>query len=72
MGHQAPHGESSRWRVRRVPRCGTAEMNLTSIHEDAGGIPGLAQLSRSGLQPVLSCGVGTWLNPALLWLKDGD
>ena len=24
-------------------RCGTAEMNPTSIHEDSGSIPGLAQ-----------------------------
>ena len=26
-----------------VPRCGTAEMNLTSNHEVEGSIPGLAQ-----------------------------
>ena len=27
----------------RSSRCGTAEINLTSIHENAGLIPGLAQ-----------------------------
>ena len=27
----------------RSSHCGTVEMNLTSIHEDAGLIPGLAQ-----------------------------
>ena len=30
-------------KVTRVPHCGAAEMNPTSIHEDADLIPGLAQ-----------------------------
>jgi len=29
--------------IRRSPHHGSAEMNLTSIHEDAGSIPSLAQ-----------------------------
>ena len=42
------------------------ETNLTSIHEDVGSIPGLAQ--GSGI-PV-SCGVGhrRGTDPTLLWL----
>ena len=49
-------------------RHGSAETNLTSAHEDAGSIPGLAVGYRSGV--AVSCGVGhrCGSDPALLWL----
>ena len=52
-----------------IPVHGSAEMNLTSIHEDAGSMLGLTQRVK-GASIAVSCGVGCSLgsNPALPWL----
>ena len=59
----------------RSSHCGSAETNLTSIHEDTGSIPGLAFDPWScsvGLRSsiAVSCGVGRSCGSdlALLWL----
>ena len=49
--------------------CGVEEVNLTSIHEEVGLIPGLTQ--HRGSSVAVSCGVGRrhCLDLVLLWCR---
>ena len=50
---------------------GTAETNLTSVHEDSSSIPGLAQWLRIRRCLELWCRSQTCSDPGLLWLGCG-
>ena len=74
MKFQKTPGEKNRYfsvalKTLRSSHCGTVEMNLTSIHEDLGSIPGLAPVGwGSGI--AMHCGGGRRCgsDPTLPWL----
>ena len=60
-------GRRSEWDTGSC-RCGTAETNPTSIHEDVGSITGLDQDKGSGVAMSFGVGHRHGLDPVLLWL----
>ena len=57
----------------RSSLCGAVEMNLISIHESLGSIPGLAQRGGDPVSPVsFSVGCRCSWDLALLWLWSGS
>ena len=53
----------------RSSRCGSAEMNLTSTHENANPIPGLTSWGLVGWGSSVAGGRRHGSDPALLWLR---
>lgn len=52
----------------RSSHCGAVEMNLTSIHEDVGSIPGLRPVGLgSGIAVSYGIGCGCGSDLVLLW-----
>ena len=67
--HQLERPSSKGLQITGSSHCGSVVTSPTSIHEDAGSIPGLAQWGK-GSGMAVSCGVGhrCGLDPVLQWL----
>ena len=65
---EASHGEILKGEGQGAPVVAQPVMNSTSIYEDTGSSPGLAQCIKDLALPELWCRLHVALDPMLLWL----